>query len=102
MRKWVFTAVLALACYSVPAHADDDRSCAIVAAAAQLSGKTNCREGDIATISGMSTKDLPVAVARYCDFWGQIVVLPDVGVTDASGHIVLCKYHQREAAPAQP
>lgn len=102
MRKWVFTAVLALVCYSVPSHADDDQSCAIVAAAAQLAGKTNCREGDIATISGMSTKDLPVAVARYCDFWGQIVVLPDVGVTDASGHIVLCKYHQREAAPAQP
>lgn len=102
MRKLVFAAAVALACYGAPTQADDERSCEIVAAAAQLSGKTNCREGDIATISGMSTKDLPVAVARYCDFWGQIVVLPDVGATDASGRIVLCKYHQREAAPPQP
>ena len=70
MRKLIFAAAVALACYGAPSQADDERSCEIVAAAAQLSGKTNCREGDIATISGMSTKDLPVAVARYCDFWG--------------------------------
>jgi hypothetical protein len=33
---------------------------------------------------------------------GQIVVLPDVGEADAARQIVLCKYHQREAAPSEP
>lgn len=101
MRKLVFTTAVALACCCAPSQADDERSCKIVAAAALLSGKTNCSEGDVAAISGMSAKDLPEAVARYCDFWGQIVVLPDVSETDASRRIVLCKYHQREAAPSQ-
>ncbi|MFD1987702.1 hypothetical protein ACFSOZ_35360 [Mesorhizobium newzealandense] len=102
MRKLVLTTAAALACTCAPSQADDERSCKIVAAATQLSGKTNCSEGDVAAISGMSSKELPDAVARYCDFWGQIVVLPDVSETDASGRIVLCKYHKREAAPAQP
>ncbi|WP_457155117.1 hypothetical protein [Mesorhizobium sp. P5_C1] len=102
MRKLVVTAAIALACGCAPSQANDERSCKIVAAAAQLSRKTNCSEGDIAAISGMSGKELPEAVARYCDFWGQIVVLPDVSETDASRRIVLCKYHQREAAPSQP
>lgn len=102
MRKLVLTTAVSLICYCAPSHAADERSCKIVVAAALLSGKTNCSEGDVATISGMSTKELPEAVARYCDFWGQIVMLPDVSVTDAARHIVLCKYHQREAAPSQP
>lgn len=103
MERLVFTAaVFALACHCAPSYADDERSCEIVAAVAQLSGKTNCRDGDVATISGMSTKEVPEAIARYCDFWAQIVVLPDASATDASSHVVVCKYRQREAAPSQP
>ncbi|MBB6408220.1 hypothetical protein [Mesorhizobium sangaii] len=102
MRRFVLTTAVALACGCSPSQANDERSCKIVAAAARLSGKTNCGEGDVVIISGMSAKELPGAVARYCDFWGQIVVLPDVSETDASRRIVLCKYHQREAAPSQP
>jgi hypothetical protein len=102
MEKLVLTTALALACHCSPSHADDERSCEIVAASAQLSGKTNCRDGDVATISGMSTKEVPEAIARYCDFWAQIVVLPAANTTDASSHFVLCKYRQREAAPSQP
>jgi hypothetical protein len=97
MRKLVLTTAVALACLPRASQAGDEGSSEIVAAAAQFSGKTNCREGDVATISGMRSKELPEAVARYCDFWGQIVVLPDVGETDAARQIVLCKCHQREA-----
>jgi len=103
MERLAFTAaVFAFACHCAPSHADDERSCQIMAAAAQLSGKTNCRDGDIAVVYGMTAKDLPDAIVRYCDFWAQIVVLPDAGATDASNHFVLCKFHQREAAPSQP
>ncbi|BAV51822.1 Putative uncharacterized protein [Mesorhizobium loti] len=102
MEKLVLTAAFALACHCAPSHADNERSCEIVAASAQLSGKTNCRDGDVATISGMSAKEVPETIARYCDFWAQIVVFPDAGTTDASSHFVLCKYRQREAAPSQP
>ena len=103
MKGLVFAAaVFAFACHCAPSRADDERSCQIMAAAALLSGKTNCRDGDIATISGVTTKEVPEAIARYCDFWAQIVVLPDASASDASSHFVLCKYRQREAAPSQP
>lgn len=101
MRNPVLAAAIALVCCA-PLHAEEERSCKIVAAAAQLSGKTNCSEGDVAIISGIISNDLPEAISRHCDFWSQIVVLPDISVTDASSRIVLCRYHEREPAPTQP
>ncbi|WP_143750566.1 hypothetical protein [Mesorhizobium sp. WSM4312] len=103
MKRLVFAAVVfAFACHCAPSQADDERSCQIMAAATLLSGKTNCRDGDIATIAGVTAKEVPEAIARYCDFWAQIVVLPVASASNASSHFVLCKYRQREAAPSQP
>ncbi|MER8699684.1 hypothetical protein [Mesorhizobium sp. M1273] len=98
MQKSIFAA-LGLWSFCSPSYAE--QSCEMISNIEA----GNCQDGDIVKVSGTSASELPKIVQKYCDFDSQILTLADpllaglgVGRPD---YIVLCKYHERKAAPRQ-
>ncbi|WP_027167859.1 hypothetical protein [Mesorhizobium sp. WSM3224] len=84
-----------------PTHTE--RSCKIFTLGL-LAGPSNCQDGDVVSVSGLSARDVPDVVAEICDFGFQILTLPDAsgsGLNGEPNYVILCKYHKRLSAPKQ-